>query len=177
MRFAPSRFSTFDRGSLQVLRITIALMEGGKSIIPYILKVGSTVTLDILFIPYRDHPVFHTFLSLKPISQKLISSSVARMKIRINSSMRLGDTNCIWLSSSSIAKFELAKSRYVYIAASLTRSESHGFCIVLGDIVFDPFPVPVAFTEGPGVRVEALGDSTVSDETRCQCHLQCEPVF
>lgn len=58
------------------------------------------VMLFHLFMPYNIG-LFHT-LSLRPMSQKLISSSVARMKIRINSSNRLGDTRCVWPSSSSV---------------------------------------------------------------------------
>lgn len=70
------------------------------------------------------------------------------------------------------SKLELAKSRNLCVySSSHTRSESHSFGIVLGDIVFDPLPVLVPFTESPGIRIESLGDSTVPDETRCQCHL------
>ena len=44
-------------------------------------------------------PLDYTLWSLRPMSQKLISNSVARMKIRINSSMRLGDT--FWTCASN----------------------------------------------------------------------------
>lgn len=47
--------------------------------------------------------LIYTLLSLNPMSQNWISNSVARMKISINSSRRLGETCCKCSSSNSVS--------------------------------------------------------------------------
>lgn len=57
-----------------------------------------------LFYTAAIDSLIYTLFSLKPMSQNWISSSVARMKILINSSIRLGETCCKCSSSNSISK-------------------------------------------------------------------------
>jgi hypothetical protein len=59
----------------------------------------------------------------------------------------------------------------------LTRSNLYSFRIVIGNIVFDPFPVYVTFSFGFGVSVKAFGNFAIAYQAWCKCNLESKPIL